>query len=241
MLNTHTMPTLAHRLLVAVIGLALAVAGLQVTAPAAEARTAGATCAPTSASTGWKAAMTSANAALAAAQTSIAKGRYPQAAQQLRTVTRQAQAANAAATELIGQPSTDPESDDVPGVDPVLKVSGLDHRITMALVPLFANHRAAQVVPSMSKALLQAVKCRDAMLGKVIALKPGKRDAYVDGLSDTLTSFKKELTAISNQLSGGTLTTGGRTALTKAQTVVTKTYGAMKKVFGGGERPAHRR
>ena len=238
MLNTIKITNLAHRLLVAVAGLALAVAALQVTTPAAEASTSGSTCATTSTSKDWKGAMTKANAALATAQTSIANGRYNQAAQQLRTVTGQTQVANVAATALIGRPSTDPESDDVPGVNAVLKVSALDHRITMTLVPLFAGPHGVHVLPSLTKALLQADKCRDAMLGKVIALKPGKRDAYVDGLSDTLPVFKKELTAIANQLAGGTLTTGGRSALTQAQRVVQKTSDAMKKPFGGGERPA---
>jgi hypothetical protein len=233
--------TLTRRLVGTTAGFAVALATFSVSAPSADASTSGATCGATAASTNWQAAVTSAKTALAKAQTNIAKGNYSVAAKQLRAVRHQTDVANAGATWLIGKPSTDPESDDVPGVAAVLKVGALDHRVTMALVPLFADPHGVHTVGSLTNTLLEADTCRDKMLGKVIALKAGKRDDYVDGLSDTLGTFKQELTAIQNQLAGNALTARGRNALSEAQQVVSKTDTAMQKVFGGGERSPHLR
>ena len=84
-----------------------------------------------------------ANTALAKARTDLSASQYAKAAKQLRMMKRQTRTANTAATRLIGKPPTDPESDDPPGVTAVLKVSGLDHAITMALVPLCSATRTA--------------------------------------------------------------------------------------------------
>lgn len=148
---------------------------------------------------------------------------------------RNTRIAHTGATALIGRPPTDPESDDPPGVTAVLKVGGFEHRVTMALVPLFGDPHAQRVGRPLPHGLKLAAACRQAMLAKVIALKPGKRDDYVDGLSDTLPSYKQELTAISSQLGGHGLTTGGRATLTIVRGVVTETQVAMNRVFGGGE------
>lgn len=242
MKNIHAERTLepartwTSRLFRGLAGFGLAVAVLQVAAPSAQASTSDATCVPRTTSTDWRAAIASANIALSKAQTKIANGNYDGATKQLRIMKRKTQVANTAATALIGLPPTDPESDDPPGVTAVLRVGGLDHRITMALVPLFADPHGVHVVAPLTNGLLQADACRDVMLDKVIALSAGKRDDYVDGLSDTLPAYQKELTAIANELAGGGLTTGGVSALTQAQQLVSETDAAMESMFGGGER-----
>ena len=120
----------------------------------------------------------------------------------------------------------------------VLRVAALDHSLTMKLVPLFSDPTGHHVVAPLGKGLITVDACRDTMLRKVIALKPGARDDYVDGLSDTLSAYPKELTAFTSALAGDDLTPGGRTALQMAQQVVTATDAAMERVFGGGERSA---
>jgi hypothetical protein len=186
------------------------------------------------------AAIASAKTALGKAQTRIANGHEARAANQLRIMKRKTQIANTAATAMIGKPPTDPESDDPPGVTAVLKVGKLDHVITMDLVPLFSDPHGMHVMAPLTKGLIQADACRDTMLDTVIALKPGKRDDYVDGLSDTLNSYPKELSAMADQLAGDGLTSGGRDALKNAQQIVTKTDAAMRSTFGGGERAPRR-
>jgi hypothetical protein len=227
---------MTRRLLGGLAGLTLAVTALQIAAPSAEATTSDATCVPRTTSTDWKGAIASANTALSKALTKIENGHYDRATKQLRIMKRKTQVANTAATALIGLPPTDPESDDPPGPTAVLKVAGLDHKITMALVPLFGDSHGVHVVAPLGKGLLQADTCRDMMLDKVMALNAGKLDDYVDGLSDTLPVYQKELTAIAHELAGDALTAGGRDALTQARQVVTETDAAMESVFGGGER-----
>jgi hypothetical protein len=230
----------ARRVAVTVAAPALAMTALQVVAPSAGATTQVAACIPRTTSTDWKAAVKDAKSALAEAQDHLAHGRYEKATEQIRRMKRRTQVANTAATALIGKPPTDPESDDPPGPTAVLKVGGLDHTITQRLVPLFADTRGRHVVPALTNGLLQADLCRDTMLDTVIALKPGKRDDYVDGLSDTLNTYPAELTAIANELSGSSLTPDGRDALGRAQQVVTETNASMQRVFGGGERSSGR-
>ncbi len=231
---------MGRRILGTVAGLTLAVGALQVASPAKASATAP-ICEPRTTSGDWKTAITDANEALAKAQTRIANGHYKKATKQLRKMKRKIQVATTAATALIGKPPTDPESDDPPGPTAVLKVSGLDHKVTMALIPLFADPHGAHVVAPLAKGLLQADACRDLMLDSVIALSAGKRDDYVDGLSDTLPVYDKEKTALATELAGDGLTSGGRDALKEAQAVVSETAAAMEKVFGGGERSPHTR
>jgi hypothetical protein len=224
----------------AAAALTLALAGVQVASPSADAITSVTTCVPRDTSVGWKAAVASAKTALSKAQTRMANGQYDRAAKQLRIMKRKTQVANTDATALIGKPPTDPESDDPPGVTAVLKVGGLDHLITTSLVTLFSDPHGIHVMAPLTKGLIQADACRDTMLDTVIALKPGKRDDYVDGLSDTLNSYPKELAAMADQLAGDGLTSEGRDALRSARAIVSETSAAMQSTFGGGERAARR-
>jgi hypothetical protein len=233
----HTEVGLARRIGGAGTALVLALAILQIEATPSRAGTT-ASCSPRTTSTDWKAAVADAKTALAKAQSNIAQGHYTRAAENVRIMKRKTQIANTAATALIGKPPTDPESDDPPGPTAVQKVGGLDHQVTLALVPLFAGAHGTHLVPPLTHGLLQADACRDTMLETVIALKPGKRDDYVDGLSDTLNTYPKELSAIAAELESSSLGSGARDALTMAQQVVTHTNDAMQHVFGGGERTA---
>ena len=158
------------------------------------------------------------------------------ATRHLRIVKRQARTANTAATGLIGKPPTDPESDDVPGVAAVLSAGALDHRVTMTLVPLFGDPKGKHVTAPLGSALNKTDVCRDAMLSKVIALRPAARDDYVDGLSDTVPGYHQELTALTTALAGTGPTAAGRAALQRNKTVVSATTADMDRVFGGGER-----
>jgi hypothetical protein len=201
----------------------------------------GVTCVPRTTSTDWKAAIADAKTALAKAEIRIAHGHYKKAKKQLRRMKRKTQIANTAARALVGKPPTDPESDDPPGPTAVLKVAGLDHKITQAVVPLFSDPHGRRVTSPLANGLLQADACREMMLEAVIDLKPGKRDDYVDGLSDTLPAYPKELTAISVELHDSDVTPTGHDALIRVQAIVTETNAAMQRVFGGGERSGHRR
>lgn len=190
-----------------------------------------------SGTTDLKSAVAQAQKALTAAVTALDAGNRTAAARQLRKVRRSTQEANAAAAAQIGLPPRDPESDDPPGPPAVLKASGLEHKIIMALVPMFSTPSGHAVQRPLARATTRAAVCRDSLLAQVIGLKPGKRDDYVDGLADTLPVYKKELTALAVELDGDLLTTGGRVALTRTRTVVTETQAAMEAAFGGGERP----
>jgi hypothetical protein len=222
---------------VLVVGLGLALGLLMlVVAPSAHAKASTPTCVPRSTSTSWQSAVASASTALSTALADIKNGHYVKATDQLRTMRHKTQAAHTAAAALIGAPPTDPESDDPPGVAAVLRVGSFEHRVTMALVPLFSDPHGLHVLRPLTGGINQAVACRKVMLNKVIALKAAKRDDYVDGLSDTLPGYAKELSTISTELAGSGLTTGGRTALNHVHEVVAATQAAMQKVFGGGER-----
>jgi hypothetical protein len=191
-------------------------------------------CAPTK-TTGWNAAVTAAQKALVSAVASLQSHDNATAITQLRTVKAQVRIASTGATALIGKPPTDPESDIPPGPAAVLKVANLEHQVNVKLVPLF--HQAqGTVVAALGSTLNGTDACRDAMLGKVVALAPAKLDDYTDGLSDTLPTYKQELTLFKNTLATAVLTTAGRAKLTRAQQIVTATNAAMTKAFGGGER-----
>ncbi len=236
--RTSIRPRRRHRIAFALLGAAGGLAATTVAPSSVEASTTAGTCVATSHTTSWKAALIAADQALGKARTDLQHHHYAKAARHLRVMKREALTANTAATRLIGKPPTDPESDDPPGVTAVLKVSGLDHAVTMALVPLFSDPKGYHVVGPLGRGLNTVVACRDRMLGRVIALKPGARDDYVDGLSDTVPVYAKELTALSTALAGDALTPAGRTALQEGQLVVTATGSAMERVFGGGERSA---
>jgi hypothetical protein len=204
-----------------------------VSSPSASAAT---TCNPTTA-TGWKAAITNAQKSLDVAITSLHARHYGTAITKLRAMKRQVRIAHTGATGLIGKPPSDPESDEPPGPNAVQRVAGLEHQVTLKLLPQLDRLSGPAVTP-LGAALNVTDRCRDVMIGKVVALKPGKLDDYTDGLSDTLPSYKKELTAFSTALSTYALTTRARSAVDRAQTVVAHTDAVMQKHFGGGERPA---
>jgi hypothetical protein len=212
------------------------VVGLALTAAVPSARASDPTCKPRSSSSDWRTALAAAGAALASALTGIEGAHYGSAADQLRIMKRKTQAAHTTATALVGRPPTDPESDDPPGVAAVLKVGNFEHKLAMTLPPLFATAPGGRVLRPLAHGVIQAVVCRGVMLKKVVALKPGKRDDYVDDLSDTLPQYKQELTALATELAGDGLTSGGRIALIKVQQAVSTTATMMQRVFGGGER-----
>lgn len=192
-------------------------------------------CATASDSKDWKSAVAKASKALSEALVDIQNADYPEATNQLWITKRQLRIAHKAATALVGKPPTDPESDDPPGVAATLKVSGLEHRVTVALTPLFGDPNGLQVIRPMAGGLLAADTCRQRMLARVIDLSPGKRDDYADGLADTLPGYDQELSALASALGSGTLNNAGEAALTDAQQVVSATQEAMNATFGGGE------
>jgi len=225
-----------HRTITTVLACALVAAALAfVPATAPASATTAATCKPT-AKTAWAAAVKKAQTALGVAATSVQNHNYDRAVTKLKVVRNQVRIASTGATGLIGKPPTDPESDDPPGPPAVLKVAGLEHQVTMKLVPLLDGLRG-RAMRKVDSAVNVADACRDVMLGTVLALKPAKIDDYADGLSDTLPSYKKELTTFSNVLATADLSARSRSAMQRAQQVVTKTSAAMNKQFGGGERP----
>jgi hypothetical protein len=234
--TTTTRTVLLCHVATAALGLATGLAVLTAAPSSADASTPADTCVATSPTTDFASAVTRANAAMSKAVGNIRTGHYVRATRHLRVVKRQALTANTAATGLIGKPPTDPESDDLPGVAAVLSAGALDHRITMTLVPLLGDPKGKHVTAPLGTALNKADVCRDAMLGRVIALKPAARDDYVDGLSDTVPSYHQELTALTTALAGTGPTAVGRAVLLRVQGVVSATTADMDRVFGGGER-----
>ncbi len=234
--TTGTRAGLRRRVVTVALGLATGLAVLTAAPSPAHASTAASTCVATSQTTDFKSAITRANAAMTKALGNIRTGHYVWATRHLRVVKHQALTANTAATGLIGKPPTDPESDDVPGVAAVLGAGALDHKITMTLVPLLGDQKGKHVTAPLGTALNKVAVCRDAMLSKVIALRPAARDDYVDGLSDTVPGYHQELTALTAALAGTGPTATGRAVLQRVQGVVSATTAEMDRVFGGGER-----
>jgi hypothetical protein len=191
-------------------------------------------CARKSSPASLSVAVTRARSALDAAVTSVHHRNHARAVDRLRAVKRQVRTAHTKATFLIGKPPTDPESDEPPGPNAVLKVAGLEHQVTMKLVPLFDGLRG-RAVHALGSALNRADTCRHVMLGKVIALRPGARDDYTDGLADTLPDYNKELKILSTALRSHDLADAARTDLRHVRKVVTATRHDMQRAFGGGE------
>jgi len=219
----------------ALIGLGAVVALLGATSSEAVASTSD-TCVESKPTTSWKPAVARANTALTKTLNNLQNHKYQRAAAHLRVVGHQTRFAHTAATALIGRPPTDPESDELPGVAAVQHVAALEHGIGVKLLAPFHDLTRTDTVRSLGKKLNLAVACRDVMLAKVIALKPGARNDYADGLADTLPGYNQELKAMSATLASGDLTSRARGAVTKAQQVVTATQADMERVFGGGER-----
>jgi len=226
----------ATRVAAGMIGLATAAALLAGTSSQATAATTSQTCVSSAPTLAWKPAVTNATAALTKTLSNLQKHQYALAISHLRVVGHQTRIAHTAATALIGRPPTDPESDVPPGIAAVQRVSGLEHSITIKLLPTLQNLTRTHAVAHIGAKINVAVACRDVMLAKVIALRPAARDDYADGLADTLPTYDQELKAMTAALAGTGLTPAARTSIQHAQQVVTATRAEMQRVFGGGER-----
>ena len=178
----------------------------------------------------------SANTALTRVERLITNHRYGGVPGSLEVLRRTVVRANRAATDQIGLPPTGPESDEPPGPDSVFGVLGLDHRITMRLVPLFDGLTNRDLIGSLRSALVRTHRSRDIMLDAVIALPPeGARRDYDDGMADTLGMYPAEENLITTALLAFELTDSARTGLTNALARVQATDARVDAVWGGGE------
>jgi hypothetical protein len=177
-----------------------------------------------------------ARAALAKTEDQLALHRYGKALDSLRVLRRNVVKANEAATEQIGLPPADPESDDPPGPPAVFAVLKLDHRVTMLLVPGFDALSRVDVVSSLNYTLKRTHGRRDSMLDAVIALPAeGARGDYDDGMSDTLGMYPGEEELISSALQTDALIDAARTGLVNTLARVQATDVKVNVVWGGGE------
>jgi hypothetical protein len=177
-----------------------------------------------------------ARAALAKTEDQLTLHRYGKALDSLQVLRRNVVKANKAATEQIGLPPTDPESDDPPGPPSVFAVLKLDHRVTMRLVPRFDALSRIDVVSSINSTLTRTHGRRDNMLDAVIALPAeGARGDYDDGMSDTLGMYPAEEKLISSALQNDALIDSAHTGLTNALARVQATDAKVNVVWGGGE------
>jgi hypothetical protein len=177
-----------------------------------------------------------ARAALAKTEDRLAHHRYARALDSLRVLRRNVVKANKAATEQIGLPPTDPESDDPPGPPSVFAALKLDHRVTMRLVPRFDAFSRIDVVSSLNSTLTRTHSRRDSMLDAVIALPAeGARGDYDDGMSDTLGMYPGEEKLISSALQNDALIDSAHAGLPNALARVQATDAKVNVVWGGGE------
>jgi hypothetical protein len=177
-----------------------------------------------------------AKAALTRTEDRLAQHRYGRALDSLKALRRNVRAANNAATNQIGLPPADPESDDPPGPPSVFAVLRLDHRVTMHLVPLYDALSRLDVVSSLNASLGRTHRRRDAMLDAVIALPAeGDRGDYDDGMADTLLVYPAEEKLISDTLQTAALIDSARSGLTDALARVQATDAKVDAVWGGGE------
>ena len=177
-----------------------------------------------------------AKTALALAVAELGKHHPAKAAAALRTYAKQSDLAHQAATDLIGKPPTDPESDVPPGPAAVLQMIRLDHQATMMLVPQTDHLKRSTAVKAMRRALDTTLVGRNRMIQRVVALPPeGAGEDYADGMSDVLGIFPKEISVIDTGLAGYTLTSVARTALSAARGRVVTANDLMNGAYGGGE------
>ena len=177
-----------------------------------------------------------ARTALARTEDQLALHRYGKALDSLRVLRRNVVKANNAATDQIGLPPTDPESDEPPGPPSVFAALKLDHRVTMRLVPCFDALSRIDVVSSLNSTLTRTHGRRDSMLDAVIALPAeGARGDYDDGMSDTLGTYPGEEKLISSALQNDALIDSAHTGLTNALARVQATDAKVNVVWGGGE------
>jgi hypothetical protein len=176
-----------------------------------------------------------AKAALARATTRLDRHKFWKARRSLETLRERLSKAHKAGMEQIGAPPTDPESDELPGPPSVLAVFGLEHRITMQLVPYYKGMNREKVVSSLSDTLRSAHTKRDVMLDAVIAEDTEEGSEYSDGMADTVPSYTKEVDLVANALNIYELSASGRQGLEDADQRVRATEAKVTQAFGGGE------
>jgi hypothetical protein len=162
-------------------------------------------------------------------------GRYVKAAGTLHTLAERVARANHAASNQIGKPPSDPESDDPPGPPSVLAAMRLEHTVCVTLVPQFDDMNRPRVVNALRVALRVTQHRRDDLLDAVLAQKPGARGDYADGMADTLSWYPQEINQLTNALSTFQLEADSRTALEEARERVQATKQKIDAAFGGGE------
>lgn len=180
-------------------------------------------------------ALTRAQTALALALTELDQAHPAKAVAALKTYAQQSRRAHTAAIGLIGKPPTDPESDDPPGPPAILAMLRLDHQATMKLVPRLDRQTKAGVVTGLRRALKATHVQRNRMITQVTGLRPAAADDYVDGMSDVLGTFTKEIALIDTGLGGYQLTAVARTSLTETRERVVAADQMMNDAYGGGE------
>jgi hypothetical protein len=174
-----------------------------------------------------------ADAALTKATKELRKHHPGRAIAALKVAKRNVGRAHVVATNLIGAPPPNPESDEPPGPRAVLAVLGLDHRVEMRLVPLFDDRRRNDVVNSLRTVLSSTNHRRKVMVDRIVALPAeGAGADYADGMGDTLTQYKKEIQLLTTALNTYQLTSGGRTGLQNALTLVRATKAKVGAAFG---------
>jgi hypothetical protein len=180
--------------------------------------------------------------ALAAARTSLDRavarlgaGRYHDAVDSLTTLAGRIGQANRAAKSQIGKPPSDPESDEPPGPPSVLAVVRFEHAVVLTLLPQFDGMRRSGVVDALRSALRADLFRRDKLVDAVLALKPGPRSDYADGMADTLPTYQQEIQKLTAALATFDLPAESQTALESAQQRVRATRAKMQAAFGGGE------
>jgi hypothetical protein len=174
-----------------------------------------------------------ADAALTKATNELRKHHPGRAIAALKDAKRNVGRAHTVATNLIGAPPSDPESDEPPGPRAVLAVLGLDHRVEMRVVPLFDDRRQTQVVDSLRAVLSSTNHHRKVLVNRIVGLPPeGAGADYADGMGDTLNQYKQEDKLISTALNTYQLTSGGRTGLKNALTQVRATKAKVAAAFG---------
>jgi hypothetical protein len=174
-----------------------------------------------------------ADAALTRATNELRKHHPARAIAALKDAKRHVGRAHTVATNLIGAPPTDPESDEPPGPRAVLAVLGLDHRVEMRVVPLFDGRSRTDVVDSLRGVLSSTNHRRKVLVNRIVALPPeGAGADYADGMGDTLGQYKKEIQVLSTALNTYQLTSGGRTGLKNALTQVRATKDKVAAAFG---------
>ncbi len=177
-----------------------------------------------------------AKASLSSVESRIASRDYAGALESLSALRHDVVEANRTAIGQIGLPPNDPESEEPPGPVSVVAVLGLEHLVTMRLVPLFDTLTDAEVIASIRSTLARTHRSRIALLDSVIELPAeGARADYDDGMADTLGLYAGEENLITTALLAFELTDSARIGLTHVLADVQSTDAKAVAVWGGGE------